>query len=84
VAVTFTLLTVTPGLVTFTVALDPKFVPVRVTLTLAPGAPVLGLIEVSVGRPMLKLTAPLVPAVVVTDTLAEPEALAAIANVAVS
>jgi hypothetical protein len=43
------LLTVTPGLLTFTVVPETKLVPVRVTGMLAPGAPLLGLIELSVG-----------------------------------
>ena len=82
---TVTLLTVTPAALTLTVAPGTKLVPVRVTFTLAPGAPVLGLIEVSVvvSGLMVKLTALLVPPAVVTVTLAEPDALAAIANVAV-
>jgi len=46
---TFTLLTVTPGLLTFTVAPETKLVPVSATGTLTPGAPLFGLMEVSVG-----------------------------------
>jgi len=46
---TFTLLTVTPGLLTFTVAPEMKFVPAKVTGTFTPGAPLFGLIDVKVG-----------------------------------
>jgi hypothetical protein len=40
---------VTPGLLTATAAPATKFVPVRVTGTLAPSAPLAGLTEFSVG-----------------------------------
>jgi hypothetical protein len=46
---TVTLPAVTPGLLTATVAPATKLVPVRVTGTLAPSAPLAGLTEVSVG-----------------------------------
>jgi len=83
---TVTLLTVTPELSTLTVVPDVKFVPVRVTFTFAPDVPALGVIEVSVGAAALivKATVLVVPAGVLTLTFAELEALAAIANTAVS
>jgi hypothetical protein len=86
---TLTLLTVTPGLLTFTVAPETKLEPVRVTFTLVPAVPLLGLIEVSVGADgvgglRVKLTGLLVPPDVFTVTLAEPEAaVAAMRKVAV-
>jgi hypothetical protein len=72
-------------LLAFTVAPGAKLAPVRVTFTLAPAVPILGLIEVSmrVGEPIVKVTALLVPPAVVTVTLAEPDAVARMANVAV-
>lgn len=75
-----------PELFTFTVAPEPKFVPVNVTFTVAPGAPELGLSDVSVGAAELivNVTDPLVPpAAAATVTLAEPEALLAIVRLAV-
>jgi hypothetical protein len=83
---TDTALTVTPAFETFTVAPGVKLAPVNVTGTLAPWAPLLGLIEVSVGCGdwIVKLTAPLVPPAVVTVTLTGPAiAVAAIVNVTV-
>ncbi len=83
---TVTLLTDTPVLLIFTVAPETKFVPVRVTGTVVPSAPLFGLIEVRVGpvEVTVNVTALLVPAVVVTVTLAAPEAaLAAMVKVAV-
>jgi hypothetical protein len=80
------LLTAISGLVVDTVAPERKFVPASVTLKLAPAAPLLGVIEVSVGGgwEIVNGTAGLVPPEVVTVTLAAPRvALAAIVNVAV-
>src|SRR5579864_8312761 len=79
---TVTLLTATPGLLTLTVAPGRKLAPVRVTIPLAPASPPDGLTDVSAGVPELmpKLTVPLVPPAVVTVTLADPDAFAAIAN----
>jgi hypothetical protein len=73
-------------LVVATVAPETKFVPVRVTGTLAPWTPVAGLTDVNVGAGGLtvKTTAALVPPLVVTVTLAAPGvALAAMVDVAV-
>jgi hypothetical protein len=83
----FTLLTVIPAPLIPMVAPATKFVPVRVTGTLVPRTPALGLIETRVGiEPvgvMLKVAGPLVPPAVVTVTLKDPaEALSAIVNVA--
>ena len=82
---TLRLLTVIPELFTFTEAPGVKFTPAKVTLTLAPGDPVLGLTDVKVGATevMLKATELVVPPGVVTLTFVEPDALAAIARVAV-
>src|SRR4029077_20658557 len=83
------LVTVTPELVTFTPAPATKFVPVKVTFTVAPWVPVLGLIPVrvgagGVGRLTVNGTGAEVPAVVFTVTLAAPvAALAVIVKVAV-
>ena len=70
---------------------DPevKFVPVSVTLTAVPSAPLEGAIVVSVGSPPTPFTVnaavPLVPAVVVTEMLRAPvAAVAAIVNIAVA
>jgi hypothetical protein len=76
---TLTLLTVTPGLLTFTVAPETKLEPVRVTFKLVPAVPLFGLIEVSVGADsvgglIVKPTELLVPPGVITVTFAEPEA----------
>src|ERR1700685_3428026 len=67
---TVTLLTVTPGLLTFTVAPDEKFLPVKVTVTEVPAAPLAGLIVASVGNGALILnaTGEVVPPAVVTLT----------------
>lgn len=51
---TFALLTVIPELSTLTIAPVVKLLPVNVTFTVAPGAPELGLMDVSVGA--LELT----------------------------
>ncbi len=61
--ITLTLLTVTPELLTFTVAGETKLVPVSVTGTVAPCAPLVGLVEVRVGAAEVtaKVTAKLVP-----------------------
>ena len=85
VLVTTTLFTVIPALSTFTAELERKLEPVSVTLTLLPGVPPLGAMEVSVGamEAMVKTTELLVPPAVVTVTFAEPDALAAMVNVAV-
>jgi len=83
---TLTLLTDTPLLLVFTVAPEMKFVPVRVTGTVVPCAPLLGLTEVRVGpvEMMVNVTALLVPAEVVTVTLTAPGvAVAAMVKVAV-
>src|ERR1035441_1690196 len=61
-----------------TVQGEAKLVPVKVTGTVAPCAPLVGLMEVTVGIPGLtgtvKDTAPLVPPGVVTVTMAAPSA----------
>jgi hypothetical protein len=80
--------TVMPVPLTFTVAGDVKFAPVRVTGTDAPCDPVDGLIELNVGAiaaaVTLKGAVPLVPPPVVTDTLYCPvAAFEATVNVAV-
>jgi hypothetical protein len=83
---TATFETVTPVPVTFTLAPDTKFVPVSVTETAVPCVPADGLTEVSVGAAAvtLKGTVPLVPPVVVTETLYCPvAAFEAIVKVAV-
>jgi len=82
---TVTLVTVTPEFETLIVAPCKKLVPVKVTLALVPGAAALGLMEVSVGapEPMLNEMLPLVPPPVVTVTFTGPDALAAMAKVAV-
>jgi hypothetical protein len=66
-----TLLTVTPVPETATVAPELKFVPAKVTFTAVPGFPLFGDIEVSVGARLLTVngTVPLVPLLVVTETL---------------
>jgi hypothetical protein len=68
---TFTLLTVRPLPLTATVAPEAKFVPVSVTGTLAPCAPLFGLTEVSVGPRGLTVngTVLLVAAEVLTERL---------------
>ena len=68
---------------------EVKFVPVSVTLTDEPSAPLEGAIDASVGRPPVALTVngavPLVPAVVVTEILRAPvAAVAAMTRVAVA
>src|SRR3954453_14330130 len=83
---TVTLLTVTPAPVTPTVAPARKFVPVSVTPAAVPCAPLLGLIEVSVGGEAMTPNgiALLVPPLLVTETLYAPAvALDAMAKVAV-
>jgi len=83
---TVMLLTVTPVFVMLTVAPETKFVPVRVTGTLAPCAPLVGLMALRVGAAGLtvKTTAAEVPFAVVTVTLAGPvAAVAPIAKLAV-
>jgi len=82
---TFTLLTVTLALFTFTVDPGEKLNPVSVTFTLAPGAPAVGAIDVSDASPdpMLNFAEPLVPLYWSTMTLNEPEAVAGIWSVAV-
>jgi hypothetical protein len=83
---TLTLLTVTPGLLTATVAPGTKFVPERVTPTAVPCVPAEGVIEVNVGdgELIVKADGLLVPAVVVTLTLVLPRAaLGPIVKVAV-
>jgi hypothetical protein len=81
----FTLLTVTLLSLTFTVGLAAKFVPVKVTGTFAPCAPLAGLIEVRVGE---AVTVNVTPFVVtpddVTVTVSPPSvAFAATLKVAV-
>ena len=83
------LVCVSPPPCSLTCDADVKFVPVRVTLTDVPSAPLEGVIEISVGRVLAAVTVngvvPLVPAVVVTEMLCCPvPADAAIANVAVA
>jgi hypothetical protein len=83
---TMTSLTLTPMAPTKTVAGETKFVPVKITGTVVPVSPLLGLIDVKVGAggAMAKLTAPLVPPAVVTVTPPIPAAaFPAIANMAV-
>ena len=82
---TVTLLTITAGLLEFTVAPKTKFVPISVTLAFVPGAPEFGLIDVRVGGSglMVNATMPLVLPPEVTLMFDDPVALAAIANVAV-
>ena len=83
---TDTLLTVTPALATLTVAPAMKFVPVRVTGTLAPCVPLEGLMfdRVGAGVLMVNDTGELLPLEVDTVTLVAPvAALAAMAKVAV-
>lgn len=85
VLTTFVWLTVIPGLLTVTVAPEAKLDPVRVTFTVLPADPTFGLIEVSVGAAELIVNARAAvaaPPWLVTMTLAEPEALAEIVNVA--
>ena len=64
----------TNSLLTITKVLEPKLVPVKVTETAVPWAPLLGRIEVSVGGGglMVNDTAPLVPPDADTVTLAAP------------
>src|ERR1022692_4144322 len=86
VLTTVTALTAIPELLVRTAAPATKLVPVRVTGTVAPGAPNAGAIVLSVGGGGLtvKTTGALVPALVVTVTFAAPSvALAAMVNVAV-
>ena len=82
-----TLLTVTPVEEMATVAPETKFVPVRVTGTLAPRTPLEGAMEVRVGAVAaltVKTAAAVVPPVVVTETLRAPvAAVAEIVSVAV-
>lgn len=75
---TCTLLTVIPAFATFTVAPETKFVPVNVTFTLAPCAPLAGLIEVSVGGELT--TVPLTVAVAVWVGVLESVTLIATLN----
>jgi hypothetical protein len=86
VLVTLTLLTVT-ALLTFTVvAPTTKFVPIKVTGTVVPWTPLLGLMEVTVGGGgvTVNVAALLVPPGVVTVTLAASRvAVAAMVKVAV-
>ena len=79
------MLSAMPELSAFTVAPTRKLLPFNVTLTLVPGAPELGLMEVNVGGSALivKLWVPLVPPAVVTLMFAEPTAFAERASVAV-
>src|SRR5581483_2486375 len=87
VLTTATLLMVTPALLMLTMAPERKFVPVKVTGTVAPMEPMAGLIEVRVGAEaavMLNATAVAVPPEVVTVTLIDPVGVPnAIDNVAV-
>ena len=83
---TVTLLAVTPGLLTATVAPATKFVPARVTGTLVPWAPLAGFTDVNAGAGgfTVNTTGPLVPPLVVTVTFAAPvAAVAPMVNVAV-
>jgi hypothetical protein len=82
---TCTLLTVTPLPLTFTVVFPAKFVPVKVTGTFVPCAPVVGLIEASVGAAVTVKVTPFVvtPDDVTVTVSAANVAFAAIANVAV-
>jgi hypothetical protein len=80
------LLTVTPELLTATVAPDRKLEPVSVTGILAPSAPLAGLIELIAGPGgvMVKVVAALMPPGVATVTAAGPSGVvAAIVRVAV-
>jgi len=79
------LLTVTPLPLTFTVAFAAKFVPVNVTGTFEPCAPLVGLIEVSVGAAVIVNVTPFVVTPDdVTVTVSPPSvAFAAIPRVAV-
>ena len=81
-----TLLTVISAVETLTVAPARKFVPVRVTGTVAPWMPLEGAMEVRVGAAVLtvKTAAAVVPPEVVTETLRAPVgAVAEIVSVAV-
>src|SRR5215472_15893992 len=85
---TTTLLTVIPAGLTPTEAPLTKLAPVRVTFTAAPRFPLLGDTLDSVGVAVLPVTVngtvPLVPPLVVTDTLYDvATAVAAMVNVAV-
>ena len=84
--ITARLLTVIPALLVVTAAPDRKLEPVRVTATVEPAIPPLGLTELNVGAGGLTVNGwvPLDPPAVVTVTLATPnEAPAAIEKVAV-
>jgi hypothetical protein len=84
--VTTTLLTVIPLELTDTVELEAKLFPVRVTGTVVPWAPLLGMMDVRVGAGLVTVNgrALLTPLVVVTITLADPvDAVAEIVNVSV-
>ncbi len=75
---------VTPPPEMVTAVAPAKFVPVRVTGTVVPWVPEVGLIEVSLGPWTVKVRPPLVPAGVVTLTvLDEAEAVVEMVNVAV-
>src|SRR4051795_4683059 len=79
-AVTDVAVEVTPVMVTPVMALivaPVRFVPASVTATVAPWLPAAGVMGVSVGNPMVKVTALLVPPTVVTVTLRGPRAAAA-------
>ena len=82
------LVCVSPPPCSLTCDAEVKFVPVSVTLTEVPSAPLEGVTEVSVGRPAaftVNGVVPLVPAVVVTEMLCCPTvADAAITKVAVA
>src|SRR4051794_27457222 len=83
------LVCVSPGPDSLICEAEVKFVPVSVTLTDVPLAPLDGVIEVSVGTLLAAVTVKpavlLVPPVVVTETLEAPGvALAAIVSVAVA
>src|SRR4051794_22691407 len=80
---------VNPGPASLTCVVGVKFVPVSVTLTDVPRAPLEGVIEESVGSVLAAVTVNvaelLVPPVVVTETLEPPSvAPAAIVSVAVA
>jgi hypothetical protein len=83
---TATLLTVTPVPETLTVAPETKLVPVKVTETAVPLAPLVGERDASVGavEVTVNVTAPLVPYSVVTLILRDPAvAVEAIVRLAV-
>ena len=81
------LLTVRPGLSTFTVEFETKPEPARLALMTLPGAPLFGVSPVRVGATaadvMINAAELLVPPAAVTDTFAKPDAVGDNVNVAV-